>query len=210
MALSKKALQLKREKKKKKRQMRLSTPVSSTAIAHNNWPIYECWIPSELWNAGIGQVIVSRQNNQGDIAIGIYLIDVFCLGVKDCFIRLTQQEGYHDLLEHMEAVCGELELVDASYACTLIHKAVNYAQQFGLKPHEDFSKAQKLLKNIPIDETQAFTFGKDGKPFYMQGPHESPADVKRILKILASNQGTGDYDFIVETPDPLLLLENEQ
>lgn len=41
-----------------------------------------------------------------------------------------------------------------------------------------------MLKNIPIDEIQQFVFGKDSKPFYIQGPNESQADVRRIMRTL--------------------------
>jgi hypothetical protein len=178
-------------------------------IAYHNWAIHECWVPIELWKKGIGQVIIARKNNQGNIAVGIYLIDTYCLGIKNCFVRLTNMHEYQNMLDHVRDSCGEMELVEASYANTLITKAAEYANQFGFKPHSDFSKARNLLKGIPIDEDQEFTFGKDGKPFYMQGPHESSAEVRRILKTLESNQGTENYHFLVGTPYPNQLIENE-
>lgn len=165
-------------------------------------------MPTELWETGIGQVITSRKNNQDEIAIGIYLIDVFCLGIKNCFIRLTNLEGYKDMLRHVTESCGQLKSIEPVYANTLIYKASEYARQFGFKPHADFVKAKNLLKNIPLDEGQLFTFGKDGKPCYIQGPNESPGDVKKILKTLESNQGSENYHFVLEVPDPDLLLED--
>ena len=209
MALSKKALQRKRENKKKKRQIKVSNTFSSAVIAYHHWSIHECWVPIELWEKGIGQVVIARKNNQGDIAVGIYLIDTYCLGIKDCFVRLTNIYDYQNFLEQVSNSCGEIERVEASYANTLIIKAIEYANQFGFKPHRDFSKARNLLRGIPIDEDQEFTFGRDGKPFYMQGPHESPADVKRIIKTLESNQGTDNYHFLVGESLPNQLIEDE-
>ncbi len=209
MALSKKDLQRKREKKKKKRQIKVSNSFSSTVIAYHNWSIHECWMPIELWENGIGQVIISRKNNLGDIAVGIYLIDTFCLGIKSCFVRLMNAYDYQNMLEHVRDSCGEMELIEPSYANTLIIKAAEYANQFGFKPHNDFSKARNLLSGISIDEDQEFTFGRAGKPFYIQGPHESPADVKRILKTLELNQGAENHHFLVEMPHPNQLIGNE-
>jgi hypothetical protein len=168
MALSKKSLQRKREKKKKKRQIKVSNSFSSIVIAYHNWSVHECWMPIELCESGIGQIIIARKNNQGDMAVGIYLIDTYCLGIKDCFVRLTNTYDYQNMLEHVRDSCGEMERIEASYANTLILKAAEYANQFGFKPHGDFSKARNLLRGIPIDESQKFTFGRDGKPFYMQ------------------------------------------
>lgn len=209
MALSKKSLQRKREKKKIKRQIKISNAFSSTEIAYHNWSIHECWVPIELWEKGIGQVVIARKNNHGDIAVGVYLIDIYCLGIKDCFVRLINTYDYQNFLEQVSDSCGEMERVEASYGSTLIIKAAEYAKQFGFKPHSDFSKAKNLLRGIPIDEGQEFIFGRNGKPCYMQGPYESPADVKRILKTLESNQGTDNYHFLVGGPLPGQLIEDE-
>jgi hypothetical protein len=158
-----------------------------------------------IWENGMGQVIISQKNTQDDIAVGNYLIDTYCLGIKDCFVLSMNAYDYQNFLDHTMGLCGEMELVEPSYAKTLIIKAAEYAKQSGLKPHSDFVKARNFLRGIPIDETQTFTFGKDGKPFYIQGPHESTADVKRVLKILRSNQGNVNDHFLIEAPYPELI-----
>ena len=197
MALSKKALQCKREKKKKKRQNKEAKPFSSTVMVYNNWAVYECWMSSGLWKTGLGQVIVSRINNQGDIAVGNYLIDIFCLGIKDCFVRVIYLDNYQAMLEQVSMASGELKRVEPIYANTLIHKAAEYASELGFKPHNDFAKAKNLLKNLPVDETLKFSFGKEGEPCYMQGPHESPAEVKKILQTLGSGKNSKNYHFLI-------------
>ncbi|MCX7116419.1 MAG: hypothetical protein NTW94_00625 [Legionellales bacterium] len=201
MGMSQKALQKKREKKNQSRQKTKSTKsfvIQPTHITYSRWPLHECWIPVELWETGIGHVIVSRKSSLGDIAVSMYLVDVHCLGIKDCFIKLVSPSGYKDMLNHVIASTGQLEPVEASYASTLIHKAKDYAMQIGFKPHPDFTKTQWMLKNIPIDETQQFIFGKDNKPFYVQGPNESQADVKRIMRTLQARLEQDKYDYIVE------------
>ncbi len=51
-------------------------------------PAYECYVADEIFDRekgqGMGQVIVSRLSG-GMVAAGIFLIDAFCLGVKDAF-----------------------------------------------------------------------------------------------------------------------------
>ena len=197
MALLKKALQLKREKKKKKRQVK-SSKILLPTINCSNWPIHECLVPEELWEVGISQVMVSRKNSEDDIAVGMYLIDIFCLGIKDCFVRLTDLYEYQDMLDHVKESCGELERVEPVYINTLIHKAAEYAMQHGFKPHHDFAKAKKLLRNIPIDDNQEFIFGIDGKPYYTPGPYESRSEINRILNTLELNKGTDNHVHLVE------------
>jgi hypothetical protein len=40
-------------------------------------------------------------------------------------------------------------------------------------------------------------FGKDDKPFYIQGPSDSPARVERILRALEVRCGEGGYHYII-------------
>jgi hypothetical protein len=200
MAMSQKALQKKREKKKQTRQSKPAKMLSIQPqhITYSRWALHECWVPAGLWESGIGHVIVSRKSSLGDIAVSLYLIDTYCLGIKDCFIRLISPSEYKKMLEQMSLSTGELRLVEPSYAKTLIHEAKDYAMRIGFKPHRDFIKVQWMLKNIPIDDTQMFTFGKDNKPFYIQGPNESQADVRRIMQTLETYSGQDKYDYILE------------
>jgi hypothetical protein len=197
MALSKKSLQRKREKKKNRE------------ISYKNWSIHECWVSINIWENGMGQVIISRKNTQDDIAVGAYLIDTYCLGIKDCFVLFMNTYDYQNFLDYVMELCGEMELVEPSYAKTLIIKAAEYAKQAGLKPHSDFVKARNFLRGIPLDKTEIFNFGKDGKPFYIQESHESTADVKRVLKTLWSNQSNENDHFLIKAPYPNQLIENE-
>lgn len=200
MALSQKALQKKREKKKQSRQTKALKPLVTTPshITFSRWALHECWVPIELWESGIGHVVVSRKSSLGDIAVGMYLLDVFCLGVKDCFVRVMDESEYKKMLQQISTFTGELKLVESSYANTLICKTKEYAMQLGFKPHKDFLKAHWMLKDISIDETLTFTFGKDNKPFYVQGPHESPSDVRRVMHTLNTNFGQKNCDYLLE------------
>ncbi len=187
MALSKKAIQRKREKRNKKRKANVSKFISSEAVNYGNWPIYECWVPIYLWERGLSQVIISRKRNENDIAIGIFLVDIFCLGVKDCLVRKANMEDYEDMLADIEETDGELKRVEPVYANTLIRKAVAYAKQFSFNPHPDFAKYKKILKDIEIDESLEFRFGIDGKPKYIPGPYDTHENINRITRVLVSH-----------------------
>src|SRR5262245_54548121 len=67
-------------------------------------PIHECYVNKNLitpgYDQGIETVIVSRLSSGGMVAVGVYLLDVFCLGVKNSFARLLTREEYHQLLYH--------------------------------------------------------------------------------------------------------------
>ena len=48
-----------------------------------------------------------------------------------------------------------------------------------------------------------YTYGKEGKPFYMNGPYESPADIDRILNTLTKKCGAGGFDTVLRLTDEM-------
>ena len=48
-------------------------------------PIHESLVPASLFEQGIGNLLFSRSLPDGRVALGAFLLDVFCLGVKNAF-----------------------------------------------------------------------------------------------------------------------------
>src|SRR5262245_23564829 len=46
-------------------------------------PLHGCLVPAGLFESGIGTVVVSRKLTDGRIVAAVFLLDVWCLGVKD-------------------------------------------------------------------------------------------------------------------------------
>jgi len=42
-----------------------------------------------------------------------------------------------------------------------------------------------------------FEYGREGKPFYVSGPHDTPAGIQTILDQLKRRVGEGNYDYLV-------------
>jgi len=164
-------------------------------------PIYECYAADDIFDQeagqGLGYVIVSRLG-AGQVAAGIFLIDAFCLGVKDAFSFFRSREDFHEMLIPSIRQTARLRRVEPAYAKKLVLDAIAYARTNGFEPHEDYHLASKVLRDI--DETACeteFTFGKDGKPFYVSGPNDSEARSKRIIDILHRRFGSDGYDYMV-------------
>jgi hypothetical protein len=47
--------------------------------------VIHCVMPSGLFEIGIGHIIVARALPSGQLGCAWFLVDVFCLGVKDVF-----------------------------------------------------------------------------------------------------------------------------
>ena len=161
------------------------------------WPIVQALVGSKLWKDGIGYLTMARQEGEGRIVYGVYLVDVYCLGVKNAFWSAGAIGDFKDLLQRM----GKTQtMIPISPACLvkILEGAVDYARSFGFPPHPDYRHAAMLFAGIdPADCPQEFTFGHDGKPYYIQGPHESPAVASAIMQRI---QAAGGH-FIVRVPD---------
>src|SRR5436190_17011380 len=76
-----------------------TTSPESTLHEARTFPILECWI-SEQWKGGSGlvQILLARQQPNRKICCGSYLIDQYCLGLKDTFAKThVSADRYQEL-----------------------------------------------------------------------------------------------------------------
>src|SRR5262249_47190823 len=124
--------------------------------------------------------ILTRRLPDGRLALGNFLVDVFCLGVKNAYWKIISEWDF-DSLKRKLAEMGPLHAATPEQFAKLVLGAVDYAQAIGFPPHPDFRHPKLLLAGIdPSKCTDTFTFGKDGKPFYINGPFGSPEKIKII------------------------------
>jgi hypothetical protein len=164
------------------------------------WPIHESYMSSNLFETGIGDVLVSRR--MGDqVAVGMFLLDTGCLGVKDAFLTVSSPCDYQSLVDRFRGG-GHLVPVEPEYARKLVEDAAQYAAKLGFEPHKDYRKAKVIFGAIDTRLCNTrFQFGKDGKPFYCSGPSDSPARRQQILDILTKRCGPGGFHYIVGIGD---------
>jgi hypothetical protein len=165
----------------------------------------EAWWSGKLYNSGMGQVVVGRQKASGDggfITAGVFLVDAYCLGVKNAFLAKIPSAGWESALDRIFSQEGRKPLSPAC-ARKLIEGAVAYARSFGFEPHPDYYKASHVLSGIDASECDTiFTFGENGKPHYIQGPHDSPEFIKRVIASLRKHAGGPDkFHFTVLAED---------
>ena len=66
--------------------------------------------------------------------------------------------------------------------------AVEFAAGLGLSPHPDFAQTRGHLGELT--DPCAITFGCNGRPLYVAGPHDDPIEIMRTLK---SNVGSNGF-----------------
>ena len=62
------------------------------AVAHSTF--LTCRFNTCIWREGIGNVVVSRRSARGDVVYVNFLVDTYCLGVKDLYYRSCSQAEF--------------------------------------------------------------------------------------------------------------------
>jgi hypothetical protein len=199
-----KALMKKRSKQKAAAQHRAhrqeSTSLSLQSIIRRarTFPLLECLI-SANWqqeSPGLVEILVARQQPDGDICFGVYLVDKYCLGLKNTFANAGFSRSRYENEIRSKIFRGSTPVeCPPELAHQMIYASIEYAAQFGFEPNKDFALSQYLLApRGELAEPYQLTFGRDGKPFYVAGPHDNTA---RILNQLEKTAGPGNYDYLV-------------
>ncbi|MCH8475758.1 MAG: hypothetical protein LAT55_11090 [Opitutales bacterium] len=150
----------------------------------------------EQWESGLVRLVVCREKSDGMCEVGYFLVDSYCLGVKDAFIvRLSKSEFEQQLAED-PGIENPTEC-DPAWARAFIEGAVAYAKKLGFAPAKEYKKAIRAFGGIKASDCkEEFTYGKDGKPCFIGSPGEEVKN-ERILKKLSFRLGEGAFDFVL-------------
>lgn len=164
-------------------------------------PLLECWISSS-WQQdapGLVQIIVARTQLDRKICFGTYLVDKLCLGLKNTFVRTDySQQAYEREVEQFRQRT-EMQQCSLELAQQMIYAAIDYAAKFGFVPNRDFQQSQYLLTlRGELPETNKITFGRNGKPLYIAGPHDNSSF---IIEQLEKTAGIGNFDTMMPFAD---------
>jgi hypothetical protein len=179
-----------------------STSYSSPAVIRHarDFPLVECWINAD-WQKdtlGLVEIIVARQQPDGNICFGVYLVDKLCLGVKNTFARANFSPARYQ--HEVQAIFGDRgpQACSPGLAYQMIYESIEYAAQFGFSPHKDFELTQQMLApRGDFNAVYKLEFGQKGKPLFIAGPSDNATE---ILKQLEKTAGPGNYNYIVMPP----------
>ena len=147
----------------------------------DKWPVVRALAGAEIWENGIGDLAIARQESEGQLVFGVYLVDVFCLGVKNALWRTGTLGDFEELIGHIE----QNQTMHRSLPLAWSRSSRERSSTLNLlASHRTLTSAMPRCcsrGSIPRRARKNSTFGQDGRPLYIQGPHESPAEVMAIV-----------------------------
>lgn len=163
--------------------------------------IYTTYVAETLFDdkVGSGTVIVLRKKSPLKVEAGVFLVDALCLGISDAVFYVGTES---EVMENLINDAPSFREMSGSYGRKLIEEAIVYAKRLGFAPHKDYKKASRVFGGLKAaDDLEGFTFGRDGKPFYIQSENHDANDALRIVTKLRKVCGEDGFDFICKMED---------
>src|SRR6266545_2858746 len=162
-----------------------------TIEGHPGWPDVDAADADA--SLGLVSVLVTRQERYGRVRLCGWLVDVYCLGVKDVVGPrvMDERRAAEFTRSYFAAYQAPPLAAPVELAQHLVLGAVAYARSLGFEPAPGFEATAGQLG--PWAGPSAIGFGRHGKPFFVQGPHDNAA---AILTTLERSVGRDNFHFV--------------
>lgn len=218
MAVNSRKRQLQKERKEKKRKEKkqqlarvLNAGIAERMRSAADYPVLHSWISEMIGEQGIGSVLLSRELPGGRVAVAVFLVDRNCLGVKDGFGEVLGRAAYADKFERGIREKDAARDAPPAEVCKFVRDAIDYAQALGIPPHPDAVKVLPIFGSIDPNECKTvFEFGKNGKPFFIPGPYDTPERCRQTVAALTSHCGPTGFEYVMSVPPQFLIDGDEE
>lgn len=186
----------KTKKKTSKQTSKSLSPEAYIRTKARQLPVYKCYKSINQFEDREMSIIVVRKHPQGTYTLAGYLIDKWCLGVKDSlwFFNIDEKK-LNDFLSDVENRLDTFDEIDYVEAHNWVYGAIAFAQEAGIEPCEDFSLTQYILdeddENVELVE---YNFGRNGKYCLVA---KDIQEAKRYAPTLEGTLGKGNYSIEV-------------
>jgi hypothetical protein len=179
----------------KRRAETLETSLPARVLRAAQAPIQHCLLTEDLFETGMGTLILARGTTPHHLTFASFLLDVFCLGIKDVMFESLERDEFAMYVEATDAG-SPLVSIYPSDARKLLRGLAAWSQSIGFPPHRDFAAVECIFGEVSADASDAdFPFGHDGKPLYIPGPFESATLIRRRIEQLQKHLGDDGFEF---------------
>ncbi|HUZ11274.1 MAG TPA: hypothetical protein VMU93_00295 [Caulobacteraceae bacterium] len=193
---ARRAVERKRDMAQQRRLELVESRVGAQARRAAQTPIRRCLLHGDVED-GMANIILARGSTPHRLTTAFFLVDTYCLGVKDIALRDLDRADFDAAVEAMGAT-ERLTEVEPAYGRKLIRDAAAWAASIGFRPHRDLVAVEQIFGDVEADAcTAEFVFGKDGKPLYIPGPTETAAQVRQRLAHLMDQLGKDGFDCLM-------------
>lgn len=151
------------------------------------FPIHECKALRNWGDTGISPVYVVRELDKNLYVFISYLVDFWCLGVKDAFLKFGISKA--DLIQIYNK---SDDFVSVSYedARSLILGAIDFAKAIDIPPHSSWNGLPSSFIEAHLPYERKFSFGQEEKHYYFSGPQDYERyDVEEIISKVSKANG---------------------
>ena len=192
---ARKAQRRKRVVAQKRRAEALEASLPARVLRAADAPIQHCFLTESVFDIGMGTLVLARGATRHHVALSSFLIDTFCLGIKDVMFESVESEVFEIYMDAMDAGSPVVS-VDPSYARKLLCDLAAWSQSIGFAPHQDFAAVERMFGDVSADASDAvFQFGRDGKPVYIPGPNDTALLIQRRIEQLQKYLGDDGFGF---------------
>jgi hypothetical protein len=179
----------------KRRAELLEASLPARVLRAADAPIQHCFLTESVFDIGMGTLVLARGATRHHFAFSVFLIDTFCLGIKDVMFETVESEVFEMYMEVTDAGSPTVS-VDPSYARKLLRDLAAWSQSIGFAPHRDFAAVERVFGDVSADASDAvFRFGRDGKPVYIPGPNDTVHLIQRRIEQLRKSLGDEGFEF---------------
>lgn len=176
--------------KRKAEQLESSLP--ARVLRASQLPIQRCLLTESLFENGIGALVLVRGASPLNMTIGGFLLDTFCLGIKNVMFGSMDEEALELQMAAMSLTASMIS-VDPGYARKLLRDLALWSQSIGFAPHRDFVAVERIFGDVSAAASEVvFQFGQDGKPLYLSGPSETAPLIQQRIETLGKSVGPID------------------
>ena len=179
----------------KRRAETLEASLPARVLRASQAPIQHCLVTESLFETGMGTLILARGATPHHLAFGSFLLDVFCLGIKDVTFESLEGDEFDRYVGVTDAGAS-LASIDPHHARKLLRDLAAWSQSIGFPPYRDFAAVELIFGDVSAAASEVdFQFGSDGKPLYIPGPFDSPSQIRRRIEQLEKHLGGDGFEF---------------